>query len=181
MTDIQYLEGAGVLVGGVLLGYQFFRWKERARKTALLEREQNVLDAARKEAESILREARLGANEEALRIRQETENSFTARREELCEAEKRLNQRESLINAQLESLGHQEKSVLEQHKVLQKERVALENDRHELARLTELRKQELQKVSKVSEAEARNLFLKEVEQESLKDAADISRNIVENA
>ena len=118
MTDIQYVEGAGVLVGGVILGYQVFRWKERARKTALLEREQNVLEAARKEAESIAREARLAANEEALRIRQETENSFAARREELCVAEKRLNQRESLINAQLESLGHQEKSVLDRKSVV---------------------------------------------------------------
>jgi ribonucrease Y len=181
MTDIQYLEGAAVLVGGIFLGYQIFRWKERARKTALLEREQNVLEAARKEAESIAREARLAGNEEALRIRQETENSFAARREELCVAEKRLNQRESLINAQLESLGHQEKSVLEQQKALQKERVALENERHELARLSEQRRQELQKLSKISEADARTMFLKEIELQSLKDASDLSRHILENA
>ena len=181
MTDIQYLEGAGVLAGGVFLGYQVFRWKERARKTALLEREQNVLEAARKEAESIAREARLAANEEALRIRQETENSFAARREELCVAEKRLNQRESLINAQLESLGHQEKSVLEQQKALQKERVALENERLELARLSEQKRKELQKLAQISEADARAMFLKEIEQQSLKDASDLSRHVLENA
>ena len=102
MTDLQLLKFLAALVVGVFLGYQILRWKERARRAALLEREQNVLDAARKEAESILREARLAANEESLRIRQETENSFAARRDELCLAEKRLNQRESLINAQLE-------------------------------------------------------------------------------
>src|SRR5687767_14967549 len=102
MTDIQLLEGAVLLIIGVILGYQVLRWRERARRSALIEREANVLEAARKEAESILREARLTANEEALRIRQETENSFAARRDELCLAEKHLNQRESLINAQLE-------------------------------------------------------------------------------
>src|SRR5689334_7195793 len=108
MTEIQYLEGAGVFLAGIFLGYLIVRWKERQFRATLAERERNVLDAARKEGESIIREGKLSANEEALRIRQETENSFAARREELCVAEKRLNQRESLINAQLESLGHQE-------------------------------------------------------------------------
>lgn len=181
MTDIQYLEGAGVLVVGVFLGYQIVRWKERQFRATLKQKESNVLDAARKEGESILREARLAANEEALRIRHETENSFAARREELCLAEKRLNQRESLINAQLESLGHQEKSVLEQQKALQKDRVALENERLELARLTDQRKQQLQKLAQISETEARALFLKEVEKLSQKDASDISRHILDNA
>src|SRR5687767_9230572 len=181
MTDIQLLEGAVLLIIGVILGYQTLRWKERARRSALLEREANVLEAARKEAESILREARLAANEEALRIRQETENSFAARRDELCLAEKHLTQRESLINAQLESLGHQEKSVLEQHKALQKDRVALENERLELARLSEQRRHELQKLAKISDTDARTMFLKEIEQQSLKDASDLSRHILENA
>lgn len=181
MTEIYYLEGAGVLIAGVWIGYQLSRWKQRQLRAALQERERNILDAAKKESENLIRESRLTANEEALRIRQDTEKSFAERRDNLCEAEKRLNQRESLINAQLESLGHQEKSVLEQQKGLQKDRVALENERLELARLTDQRKRELQKMAQISEADARNLFLKEVEQESLRDAADISRNIVENA
>lgn len=181
MTDIQYLEGAVLLVIGVFLGYYIVRWKERQFRATLAERERNTLDAARKEAESIIREGKLTANEESLRIRQETENSFAARRDELCDAEKRLNQRESLINAQLESLGHQEKSVLEHQKSLQKDRVALENERFELARLSEQRRQELQKIAKISETEARALFLKEIEQQSLKDASDISRHILDNA
>jgi ribonucrease Y len=181
MTELQFFEGAGILVAGVLLGYFIVRWKERNFRLTLTEKERVTLEGARKEAETVVREARLAANEEALKIRQETKKSFAERRDNLCEAEKRLNQRESLINAQLESLGHQEKGVLEQQKALQKDRVALENERLELARLSEVRKQELQKLAKVSELEARALFLKEVEQESLKDAADISRNIVENA
>ncbi len=181
MMEIYYLEGAGILVAGVLVGYYIVRWKERNFRLTLAEKERLTLETARKESETVLREARLAANEEALKIRQDTEKSFAERRENLCEAEKRLNQRESLINAQLESLGHQEKTVLERQKALQKERVALENERLELARLVEQRRQELQKLSQISEADARQLFLKEVESQSLKDAADISRNIVENA
>src|SRR5687767_13712656 len=176
MTDLQLLKFLAALVVGVFLGYQILRWKERARRAALLEREQNVLDAARKEAESILREARLAANEESLRIRQETENSFAARRDELCLAEKRLNQRESLINAQLESLGHQEKSVLEQHKALQKALVVLENERLELARLSEQRRYEFQKLANISDTDARTMSLKEIELPCLKDSSDHSRH-----
>lgn len=181
MTDLHFFEGAVILIVGALAGYQVWRWKERSRRAALIEREQNVLEAARKEADSILREAKLTANEESLKIRKETEDSFADRRDELCLAEKRLNQRESLINAQLESLGHQEKSVLEQQKSLQKDRVALENERIELARLTAERKQQLQKLAHISEEEARAQFLKEIEQQSLKDASDLSRHVLENA
>ena len=43
MTDIQLLEGAVLLIIGIVLGYQTLRWKERARRSALLEREANVL------------------------------------------------------------------------------------------------------------------------------------------
>jgi ribonuclease Y len=181
MTDIQYLGGAGVFALGILLGYLVVRWKERQFRAVLAERERATLDAARKEAETIIREGKLSANEEALRIRQATENSFAARRDELCASEKALTQRESLINAQLESLGHQEKGVLEQQKALQKERVALENERIEAARLSEKRRQELEKLSNITQAEARALFLKEIEQQSQKDAADLSHHILDNA
>src|SRR5204863_2214741 len=44
-----------------------------------------------------------------------------------------------------------------------------------------LRRTELEKLSKISQAEARALFLKEIEQESLSDAAKQARNILEEA
>ncbi len=181
MTEMQFLEGAGIFIAGAFIGYAILRHKERQFRAALAQKEANTLDAAKKESDSIIREARLLANEEAVRIRKETESSFAARREELCVAEHRLNQRESLINAQLESLGHHEKSVLDQQKSLQKDRVALENERLELARLSDQCRERLAGLAHLSEAEARALFLREVERQSLKDAADLSRHILENA
>ena len=67
-------------------------------KTSLLERR-----AAR--AEAIVREARLAANEEALKLRSETEQ--------------RLNEREALVNRQLENLVREEKSLRAQREELE--------------------------------------------------------------
>lgn len=115
-----YLVGSAIFVGGALLGYWLLVWKDRnLRATHVLQKE-SVLDAARREAETLLREARLQANEEALKFREQTEKSFAARRLELAETEARLTEREKLINRQLESLMQEEGTLHAQQAELQK-------------------------------------------------------------
>jgi ribonuclease Y len=58
---------------------------------------------------------------------------------------------------------------------------ALQAERGELVQLASARKHELQRMSHLSEGEAKALLMKEVEQEALRDASDLSRHIVESA
>src|SRR5881296_4726513 len=104
-----YLEGAVFLVVGALLGYGLLRWKERILRTAQTLRQQAVLENACREAENIAREARLKANEEMLKIREQAEETLAARRQQLAENDRRLTERETLINCQLEHLVREEK------------------------------------------------------------------------
>ena len=106
--------GAACLGGGALLGYWLLRWKERSVRDALAIKEQSILETARRQADAITREARLLADEEALRVRQQTETTFITRRHELDETEKRLLERETLINRQLQSLVEEEKLLRQQ-------------------------------------------------------------------
>src|SRR5437867_10910683 len=96
LLDHAVVWGAACLAAGSLAGYWLRRWKERTLRTALALKEQAALGAARSQADALSREARLHANEEALKIRQETEASFAQRRQNLNETEKRLVERESL-------------------------------------------------------------------------------------
>ena len=80
-----------------------------------------MLEKSKHEAEAIIRDARLAANEEALKIRQETDQSFAARRQERAELEQRLGERETLINAQLERVVQVEKGLQEKKADLQKQ------------------------------------------------------------
>src|SRR5438067_12762242 len=103
-----FWEGAWLFLAGLLLGYCFFHFKQRRLNTQRAAEDKALAENARREAEAVLREARLAANEEALKLREQTEKSFGTRRRELTDLEQRLAERETLINRQLEGLVHRE-------------------------------------------------------------------------
>lgn len=168
---------AGFFLGGLTV---FWLWRWRACKTraACQSREQSLLNQARRDAESITQEARLKASETALQVRDETERSFEARRREFSETEKRLMERETLINRQLEIVSLSEKQLQSQQHDLQSKSAALDSHQLELNQLIRQRREELQALAKLSEQEARQRLLKEVEIEVLKDASRLSHRIM---
>ena len=173
--------GIACLGGGAVLGYWLLRWKERSLRDAHAIKEQSILEDARRQAEAIAREARLQADEEALRVRQQTETTFITRRHELDGIEKRLLERESLINRQLQSVVEEEKSLREQQAACAKQTAVAETLQLELAEAIRQRRAALQNISHLSPAEARAQMLREVELETLQDASNLTRRILEDA
>ena len=169
------------LAVGALACFFFLRWKDQKTRQLHASEAQTILDKAKRDSENLIRDARLTANEEALTIRAETEKSFAARRQERAEQERRLAEREALINTQLDKIVQAEKGLQEQKEGLQKQNDSLEALRQELQKLTQQRRDQLQGLSHLSEAEARAQFLKEIESEASRDASNLSRHIVEEA
>ena len=125
-SDHTSLEGTVLFLAGAIGGYWLFRWKERNLRAATAMKEQAVIDNAKREADALLRESRLAANEEALKQREQTEKLSAAQRRELSDLEQRLAQREALINAQLEGILAQEKSLREKQTELLGKQAELE-------------------------------------------------------
>ncbi|MGI8966246.1 MAG: ribonuclease Y [Limisphaerales bacterium] len=171
---ISFITGAAMLVVGIGVGYWLRRWKERNSKAALLIKGQNLLENAQRDAESLLRDARLKANEEALQLRNETEKVFLERR-------LRLREREGLLNRQLEALMEEEKKIQAKEADYKNQIKSLEISQSELTTLLQERRQELKIISKMSEVEAREIFLKEIERESLLDASHLASHILEES
>jgi ribonucrease Y len=171
----------GAFLAGSLLSFWFIRWKSRQFSAALELKEKTVLENARREAEVLLREARLAANEEVLQVRERTEQTFAERGKELLTSEQRLNEREALLNRQLENLVREEKSFRDEKIEMKKRSEAVEELRHQLTQSLQQRREELAKLAHIPESEARALFLKEVEQEALRDAGHLARRIVDEA
>jgi ribonuclease Y len=180
-SDYLLWEGAGLLAAGIGVGYWLFRRKERILRSEVESKEQDVLEGARREAENITREARLAANEEILKLRDQIEKAFSTRRQELEELERRLTERENLINDQLAGLVEQEKALRNREQHLESKQLESEAAQKELALIIKLRKEQLQNVAHLSELEARGALLKEVEDQSQHDAATLTRHILENA
>jgi ribonucrease Y len=99
---------------GAVFCYLLLWWKDHNFKQAKLLEADALVTKAQADAEMLVRDARLAANEEALKLRAEVEQSFAARRAERAELESRLAEREALINSQLERLVEAEKTLKEQ-------------------------------------------------------------------
>src|SRR3954462_12778774 len=110
---LNILKGGVLMAAGAVLCYLMLRWKDRNLKKARALEAQSILDKARSEAEIIVRDGRLAGTEEARKLREDMEQSFAARGAERAELERRLSEREGLINSQLQRIVEAEKNLSE--------------------------------------------------------------------
>jgi ribonuclease Y len=176
-----YVTGGLGFAVGALLVFLILRWKEQTLRKARALEAQALLDQAKNEAERAVREAKLLANEDALKLRQETEQSFAIRLKQITESEARLTERESLVNRQLQNLVAQETAVRSQTEELARQSAAVEIQKQELASVTKQRIEALAATAKLSETDARAQLLREIEQQAQADASALTRRIVDDA
>jgi ribonuclease Y len=169
-----FVEGALFLAAGAGVAFVVMFLLQQKRERALVAQRQAALDSAKREAENVLREARIAANETALKIREETEASFSARRRE-------LDDRETAIGRQLNDLLSNQNQLRQQQEQLDQQGVQAGARQKELDQLTVQRREQLEAASHLSADEARAALLQEVEQHAARDAHEISRRIVEDA
>ena len=181
LAEITTPEAAALLGGGAFASFLLLRWFDRSRQNVLAAQAQQTIDNGKREAEALLREARLQANEEALRQREQADKSFNARQQEIQALEQRVAHRETLVNQQLEGLVRQEKTLREQLAALELRETQLETERAETSQLLKVRREELQQVAHLSESEARAFLMKDVERDCHRDANDLARHILEQA
>jgi ribonuclease Y len=140
-----------------------------------------MLEQTRREAEIVLQDARLAASQEALKQHELSEQAGAARRAERLELEKRLAERECLINSQLERIVETEKGISAEKESFKQRGEALKSREEQLDALQKHWSEQLQKIAGLSEADAREALLKRVEQEALRDANALTRHILDDA
>ncbi len=170
--------GAAIALAiGVALGWFFQRSKVQA-DTKLAG---GIVEAARKESETILREARASAQEEAFKAREQFDQETKERRQELSEMEKRVMQRESNLDRRVDLLERKTEEVAK------KETLAVERERElhkiqgEIDELKRLTQQELERVAGLSAVEAKQMLLSQLQEDVHAEAAAMTRRILEEA
>jgi ribonuclease Y len=181
-----WLGGALAAGGGLLAAAAAYfaartRRQTAAARAAQEEEHRRRLEDARRQADNLTREARLLANEEVLKLREQGEQMLARRRLEADEAEKRLAERERLVNRQLERLAEDEQGLRRRTEELRQRAAQLDRQAAEAAAAHARQREELARVARLSETEARELLLRAVREESLKDAAALSRRIMDEA
>ncbi len=147
----------------------------------LLSRNRRREELRRSEAEAQQEKMRTAAQQEVAQLRAQFDQTAAAQRQEMAEQERRLTERETLLTAQLTRILQTENELKALREQLERKDANLEATREELRQLTQQRRKQLETISGLNVEEARAQLLKEVEQESLADAANISRHILEDA
>ncbi len=166
-----------LLVIGLLVGWILRHHKARAQR----ELGSLVLEDAHQEAQAILRETRLAAQDEIFKARARFDRETQERRGELNESEKRLLQREATLDRKAEVLERK----LEEVRVTERQIVDREKQLHrlqdELDELKRLSVQELSRFARLTPEEARAELMRRLEDDTRTEAENLTRRILENA
>jgi ribonuclease Y len=151
---------------GIAIGYIIRQLLFSRKRSKDMEEAENILNTANEEARNI----QLQAKDKALEIRQSAETEIAKRRSDLNKEEDRLQRRRDEIDARVEKFEKREQS-------LNKRQSALDRRTNELENMYAQELEELQRISQMSEDEAREQLLQEVEKEARADMARIMRQI----
>jgi ribonuclease Y len=158
-----------ILVGGAAgfaAGYYYYRnVTDRNIKTAEARSEEIV---AKAEAKS--KEMDVQAKEVALRLRNEAEKEIQRKRQELERQEERLQKRQESLDVRLENVDRKERT-------LNKRQSQIDKRANDLEKLNEDRLAELERISSMSQDEAKAELLKAVEAEARQDMARVIRQV----
>lgn len=152
-------------------GY-FIRWFLSGKKTREAEtKAKDIVASAQKEAENIKKEVALEGKDLSLKLRDDFEKETKQRREEIMAAEKRVTVKEENLNKRVDLLERKEKDINARLTEVQASEKKNVEQKEELEKLIAEEKLRLQKVSSMTQDDARKLLLSRVDEELLHDKA----------
>jgi ribonucrease Y len=158
------------LLAGLVIGYVVRQSISKQRSGDLEARARDLLNEAKREADTAKREVLMEAKDEAIRIRQEAEAESKQRSAELQRKETRLIQREEMLDQTASRLESKEHSIGEKES-------AVERMREDVAQAVESQRKELERLAGMTQAEAKETLIREIEGQSKREAMTLVREI----
>ena len=161
-------------VAGIVLGW-IIRWLyARFQLTASEQKAKRLTQDAIKEAEAQKKEILLNAKDELIRERNQQERENRERRAEVQRYEARVNKKEEILDQRAVEFDKKDKELLSKESELEKkaEVIAKQEERY---------RSELERISGLSQAEAKDLIIKNLENEARHDAQVLINKIEQEA
>ncbi|MCX5755831.1 MAG: ribonuclease Y [Gemmatimonadetes bacterium] len=156
----------------------------RARKAAhdtAEELAKRIMGDAERDADGLRKQAVLSGKEEAMRAREEWEGEARRRREEIDREEKRLQERETVLDRKFEVIEGRDKDVGKRASELGRKEKTVEDRQLELERVVADEKRRLEQLAGLSAQEAKSELLRRMEEEAHAEGASKLREIRETA
>ncbi|MEG1537778.1 MAG: Rnase Y domain-containing protein [Clostridiales bacterium] len=162
------------LAMGMIIGYLVRKNLAEAKIKSAEDAAAKILIDAKKESETRKKEALLEAKEEIHRQRAEAEHDNKERHNEIVRQEKRLQKKEEDIDRKLDGIEKKED-------VVRKKDVEVEARRAKVLELQQQKLRELESISGISTAEAKQILLSSIEDEIKHEAAILIKDIENSA
>ncbi|WP_204486611.1 ribonuclease Y [Caldicoprobacter guelmensis] len=147
-----------VAIGAGVLGYNYRKRIVEEKIGDAEEAARKIVEEAKKQAEALKKEALLEAKEEIHRLRSEFERESRERRNEIQRIERRLQQKEESLDRRAEVLEQKEQNLNNMQKEIQKMR-------EEVEELYKRQVSELERIAQLTQDQAREILLGNVEKE----------------
>ena len=191
MTNTAWILAAGIalfviasavffFIGRKLGGRGELRRQQQAKSTAE-ETSKRIVSEAEREAESLRKTAVLTGKEELIRLREEWEVEVRGRREEVEREERRVTDREGLLDRKYELLEQRERETTRRVENLGGREQAIGQREQELEKLLREERRRLEQLAGISAADAKAELIHRMEEEAHADAANRIREIRETA
>lgn len=156
-----------VFFAGYLLRWFFAGKKLRSAEA----KAKSLMEKAETDAESRQKEIEIQGKDLMIKLRQDFEKETRDRREENIGTEKRLTQKEENLEKRVDLLENKEKDIESRLIELQKNEENISRKSEELTGLIAEEKSRLQKISSLSEGEAKKLLLSRLDEEIIEEKA----------
>ncbi len=177
IISIASIFGAIGIAAGIILN----SWIQKLQKDAAVKSAEKIRSEAEREAEHILRDARVSAKGEILKMREDCEQELKERRREQTGNEKRLAQREEMLDRRADSMDAKLKNIEKQEKEIETLRERLSNREQELDKSISQQIDELERIAGFSREEAREVLLEKLKNEIKNESGLLVRAQLEEA
>ena len=161
-------------IAGIVLGWTI-RWLwARFQLSASEQKAERVKQDAIREAEAQKKEILLNAKDELIRERNQQERENRERRAEVQRYEARVNKKEELVDQKAAECEKKEKDFIEKSAAIKKREAALSEQE-------EMYRKELERISGLSAQEAKDLIIKNLENDAKHDAQALLNKIEQDA
>ena len=150
----------GIIVGYVIRKVSYEKQIAQAHNSA-----EGIIAAAKKDAATAKKESILEAKEESHRYRESVEQELKKRRDEVQRQEDRMLQRETTLDRKDNALEKRENAVSSREHKLDQRNEQIQKSQQQVTQLIEQRQAELEKVAQMSHEDAKELLLKQLQNE----------------
>lgn len=169
------------LAGGCIIGYLVCVAVAKATGSRVAAENEKLKRDAQKEADQILREARVTAKADVVKLKEAFEDEIRDRRREQLSAEKRLAQKEENITRKEDSLDAKVRNLEKKEHDLEAAKERLANKDEELKKLIANQVTELERISGMDRETAKGLILEKLKGEVENECGILIRNTLDEA